>query len=229
MAITNNYAPTTAYPSDSNLVYAENFFKHLQAIENNPSFIPTVLKVDTSEPRIKVLLNSRKIDIENSEYNGFLALRKDQRATTVYFEVDRYFEDVDLQNCTCVVQYMNMGAPQGFAKLRMYPITLRDTESLEKEGKMILAWCLGNEATEYSGDLIFSLIFYSINDTGTAFKYALHTLPAVGIILPGMVYTDQQEQQQDQFLEVELSEAKENNYITLLEMIRNKNVLWIDV
>lgn len=229
MAIINNYAPTTAYPSDSNLVYAENFFNHLKMIENNLSFTPSIVKIDTDEPRIKVLLNTRKIDIENSEYNGFLALRKDQRATTVYFEVDRYFEDVDLQNCTCVVQYMNMGAPKGFAKLRMYPITLMDTESLVEEGKMILAWCLGNEATEYSGDLIFSLIFYSINDAGTAFKYALHTLPATGIVLPGMEYTDQQEQQQDQFLEVELSEAKENNYITLLEMIKNKNVLWNDL
>ena len=100
-------------------VYTEEFKSFLQRVQDQ---YPTTLRqIPLDEPRIQVDLSRRFIDIENSEYRDFLSMAEDHRAETVYFEVDRYFEDVDLFNCTCIIEYINGGGHP-----RIYPVTLKD-------------------------------------------------------------------------------------------------------
>lgn len=206
-------------------IYAEDFFQYLKNIQNSIKYTPSIQPIPSGAPTIDVNLNTREIAIEKSEYyKDFLSMREDHRAETVYFKVDRHFEDVDLNNCTCVVQYMNLGAPTGKAKLRFYPITLKDLETFKKEDKMVLAWNLGGEATEYSGTLLFSLIFYKVNNTGDKFLYALHTIPAQGTVLHGMDYTDNQGLESEVYYSL-----SEEHFNSLRSMIDNKNVYWNDV
>lgn len=146
-------------------------------------------------------------------------MAEDHRAETIYFETDRYFEDVDLFNCTCVVEYVNAGG-----EARLYPVTLKDIDSLKETGRMLLAWNIGNEATAYSGTLRFSLIFYRIDEDNHSFLYALHTLPAEGNILNGMEYTPDQEKEKDDYYSI-----SETHYASLLSIINQKNVYWVDV
>lgn len=206
-------------------IYAEDFFQHLKNIQNNLKYAPSVQPIPSGVPTIDVDLNRREIQIEKSDYyKDFLSIEEDHRAETVYFKVDRYYEDVDLNNCSCVVQYMNLGAPEGQAKLRFYPITLKDTETFRDEGKMVVAWNLGGEATEYSGTLLFSLIFYKVNDAGDKFLYALHTVPAQGTVLQGMERTKDQELENEVYYDISMQ-----HYNSLKSLIDNKNVFWTNL
>ena len=205
-------------------IYTEEFKSFLQRVQDQ---YPTTLRqIPLDQPRIQVYLNSRFIDIKNSEYKDYLSMAEDHRAETVYFEVDRYFEDVDLFNCTCIIEYINGGGHP-----RIYPVTLKDLyKDMAGRDKMILAWNIGNEATLFKGEIQFSLTFYKTSNTyndqdgtvTTEIIYALHTTPATGTILFGMEYSDLQEIERSEVYSV-------SNYEALLALINQKLVYWNDL
>ena len=157
-------------------IFANEMYKLLETVQYK--YTTTVRQLPLDEPRIQVDLNTRQIKISESEYSDFLSMEKDHRAETVQFEVDRYFEDVDLFNCTCIVEYINAKG-----QMRIYPVTLKDIKSLESQHRMILGWSLGNEATAAAGTITFSLSFYAINTETHSVVYSLQTAPAQGNIL----------------------------------------------
>ena len=68
----NNYSSglTTAHIDNTANVYTEEFKAFLQQVQ--ASYPTTVRQIPLDEPRIQVNLNTRIIDIENSEYADFL-------------------------------------------------------------------------------------------------------------------------------------------------------------
>lgn len=198
-------------------IFANEMYKLLETVQYK--YTTTVRQLPLDEPRIQVDLNTRQIKISESEYSDFLSMEKDHRAETVYFELDRYFEDVDLFNCTCIVEYINAKG-----QMRIYPVTLKDIKSLESQHRMILGWSLGNEATAAAGTITFSLSFYAINTETHSVVYSLQTAPAQGNILYGMDYTQEQEEESEDYYKL-----SENHFETLLAMINQKNVYWNDL
>lgn len=225
-------------------IYTDEFktFLHQIQIQYPAMYYDNILP---SEPIIQVDLNNRFIDIEHSEYKEFLSMQKDHRAETVYFEMDRYFEDVDLASCSCIIEYINAGK-----QARVFPVTLKSIIKRQTEDpsivaeKLLIAWNLGNEATTYKGTIQFAITFFSTvcersETTGEIIAcnivYSLHTKPATGKILEGMVYTDKQITEYIHGYNLE-----ENNYLAILNMLENqkqeltnmveqKNLYWIDV
>lgn len=226
MALNQYISPVSSLHVSESNTYTEEFKAFLQQIQ--AEYSTTLRQIPLDEPRIQVNLNTRIIDIENSEYADFLAMTEDHRATTVYFEVARYFEDVDLFNCTCIVEYINGGGHP-----RVYPVTLKDLIKGQDENgriidKMVLAWNVGSEATLYAGDIKFCLTFYKVAydevDNHCDVIYALHTTEATGYIMPGMDYSDEQEKElQDIYM------MQSEYYNSLVAMINQKNVYWNDL
>lgn len=198
-------------------IFANEIYKLLETVQYK--YTTTVRQLPLDEPRIQVDLNTREIKISESEYSDFLSMEKEHRAETVYFELDRYFEDVDLFNCTCIVEYINAEG-----QMRIYPVTVKDITSLASQHKMILAWNIGGEATVAAGTITFSLSFYAINTETHSVVYSLQTAPAQGNILYGMDYTQEQEEESEDYYKL-----SENHFETLLAMINQKNVYWNDV
>jgi hypothetical protein len=168
-------------------------------------------------------------------------MQEDHRADTIYFEMDRYFEDVDLMACTCIIEYINISSDKNQkANARIYPVTLRGLHTIldEEHGgypteKMLIAWNIGNEATLYDGILRFSITFYRVycdftkdlnNFNRFNIAYALHTDYAEGNILSGMTYTPEQKVEQENYYSL----SKEH-YTALLGIINEKNVYWNDL
>lgn len=133
-------------------VFQNEFYALLKRVQQ--SYGPIISRVPDNAVPIDVHLNTRTIDIDE---NDWLSVETDHRAEVIYLEVDRYYEDVDLLQCTIIIEYINANNDA-----RIYPISLIDTES--KPGKMILAWNIGNAATAYAGIITFSLVFYKINN-----------------------------------------------------------------
>ena len=152
----------------------EEFRQRLLDIQNSVDVVYTTLPSD--EPRFIIDANSRTITIP-VEFQ-FLGVKNDHNAETVYFEIDRYFDDEDLSQHTCVVQFANKNNSNDGG---IYPVTTMDTTSVD--GKIIFGWEIKSDATSLVGDIYFSVRFYSINSTDYIFTYNFNTLTAKSVIL----------------------------------------------
>lgn len=146
------------------------FIQRLQELQDSSSV--TYSTLPSNEPRFIIDANSRTIKIP-PEFQ-FLGVKNDHKAETVYFEIDRYFDDEDLSTHTCVVQFENKSGEGS-----IYPVTIMDTESID--GKIIFGWEILSDATTIVGDIIFSVRFYSLDNY--VFTYNFNTLPAKSVIL----------------------------------------------
>ena len=152
------------------------FRQRLQEIQNSANV--TFTHLPSNEPRFIIDANSRKINIP-LEFS-FLGVIGDHKAETIYFEIDRYFDDVDLSEHTCVIQFINKNPQTLKFNEGLYPVTTMDVNSID--GKIIFGWNIMNDATQIAGDIHFSIRFYSI-DSNNKFTYNFNTLTANSIIL----------------------------------------------
>lgn len=152
-----------------------NFLKEIQ-----DSGTTTYSALPSTEPRFLINANKRKITIP-SEFS-FLSVRYDHQAETVYFEIDRYFDDVDLSQHTCIVQFINKdeygNVSEGYYRVPVIDVTTVD-------GKIVFGWLIESGATKYAGNIEFSIRFYSITGEGDEIKflYNFNTVPSKSTIL----------------------------------------------
>lgn len=146
------------------------FMQQLQAIQDSTSVTYSTLPSD--ESRFIIDANTRSITIP-PEFQ-FLGVKNDHKAETIYFEIDRYFDAVDLSTHTCVVQFSNS------SNSGLYPVTVMDTETVD--GKIIFGWEIMNDVTAIVGNINFSVRFYSV-DENSQFIYNFNTLTANSVIL----------------------------------------------
>ena len=152
------------------------FRQRLQEIQNSVKI--TFAHLPSNEPRFIIDANSREINIP-FEFS-FLGVMGDHKAETIYFEIDRYFDDVDLSEHTCVIQFINKNPQTLKFNEGLYPVTTMDVNSID--GKIIFGWNIMNDVTQIAGDIHFSIRFYSI-DSNNKFTYNFNTLTANSIIL----------------------------------------------
>lgn len=156
---------------------ALEFRKRLQEIQNSSEPI-TFTTLPSDEPRFLIDINTRTINIP-VEFS-FLAVKNDHMAETIYFEIDRYFDDADLSEYTCVVQFLNRDSDTLLYNEGISSITSMDITTID--GKIIFGWKISNESTQYAGNLYFAVRFYSINEDNE-FTYNLNTVSAESIVL----------------------------------------------
>ena len=152
------------------------FRQKLQEIQNSANV--TFTHLPSNEPRFIIDANSREINIP-FEFS-FLGVIGDHKAETIYFEIDRYFDDEDLSTHTCVIQFVNRNPKTLKYNEGLYPVTTMDVNSID--GKIIFGWNIMNDVTQIAGDIHFSIRFYSI-DSNNKFTYNFNTLTANSIIL----------------------------------------------
>ena len=166
-------------------IVAEHYYDILKTFTIDYPSILGYIPLD--EDRIVVDLDTRKMTLPDS-LETFITMSKDHRAKTLYFEVDRYFEDVDLAKLTCCVEYITPKDEKNKveSKYRLYPITLKSIIKTAEGEKLLLAWNLGSEATSQAGVLSFALHFFQINFETNSLAYSLYTKSCHGNILGGL-------------------------------------------
>lgn len=129
-------------------------------------------------------LNERTI---KSPY--FLGVQKDQAAETIYFVVDRFYDEVDLANTACIVYYKNSKGETGF-----YPVPFYDTMTFSSVITQRYIKTAVNETTylpnkfyiKENGEYVLCFDenfninkeYYQFNDTSTNKKYEHISLTA---------------------------------------------------
>lgn len=191
---------------------------------------------DENAPSIAVLLpgteNIYDIDLNarTIESPEFLSVSKDHRAETIYFKCPRYFDNIDLTNLVCVVEYINANGDG-----RVYAVPYYDVDSFslidEEEGiyepMIIFPWCIDGEATKVGGEVTYAIRFYQLNDTGTKMIYNLNTLTAKSRVLYGIEVNN---------ADFEESEDESNYLATCLEQVMHyakkasdRDLYWINL
>lgn len=209
--------------SQVNTYLANDYYETLLDIQKNyrsanlkfPLYTTEGDEILSVQPLIDIDLNKREILLP-SEYQDFLSMERDHYAETVYFRVDRYFEDVDLFRTVIVVEYIDATGENA----RIFPVALKDIYS--EPGKIIFAWCIGNEATRVAGTIKFAVRFYLVNQQEKKFDYNLNTQPQYGNILHGMDEIDWQEEYADEF-----TPSLVHDMLAQIEM--SKHLYWTNV
>lgn len=146
------------------------------------------LMLPLDEDYFKIDANTRTISVPALFANHGVSLVGDSRAETLIFEIDRYFDFIDLLRTNIYVQWTNPAKTDG-ATL----ITLIDYD----DKKIRFGWTLSDQITVSGSEpLKFSIRMFMRNDAG-AITYSLNTLPVSVKIRPVLriaienTYTDE--------------------------------------
>lgn len=125
-------------------------------------------------------LNTRKI-----EAPPYLSVEKDHRAEAIYFKVSRFYDNYDLLNSVCIIQYINAKKES-----RAYVVPYFDATTLQESDEIIFPWLIDNEVAKIGGTITFNVRFYQLTEQKIEdtyhFLYNLNTLPATSKILTGI-------------------------------------------
>ena len=169
----------------------QEYFDNLWLIQSKNAPRKALL-LPSSEHIYEVDLHSRTIEAPE-----FLSLQKDHYAETIYFMVDRFYDNIDLSEMICVVQYIT---PSGLR--RIYAVPFYDTKTYkefinlgedEDIPKLIFPWCIDGAATRDAGEVTYSIRFYKLDQYHQTLQYNLNTLPSKSVVLHGMEVLEENE------------------------------------
>ena len=190
---------------------AQEYFNNLWRIQSDNA--PSLAVLLPSDEKIyNIDLNSRTI-----ESPEFLSLRQDHNAETIYFKINRFFDNQDLSQMICVIQFQN-GNHQG-----VYVVPYFDISTYGGEDKMLFPWCIDKTVTQFAGNVTFSVRFYRIDTVNKIFLYNLNTLSATSKILDSLENTCYEE---DEDGNVTLAATEVENIYTRLAAVEKEDIYW---
>jgi hypothetical protein len=134
------------------VILEQDYLSQLYIIQSQN---PPSLVLFPKEKRIyDVDLTTRTIEAPE-----FLSVSHDHKAETIYFRVDRFHGYMDLSNTICVVQYIT---PDG--AVHIYPVPFYDVVTERNEKKMLFPWCIDGAATQFQGDVKYSIRFFLVEE-----------------------------------------------------------------
>lgn len=196
-----------------------------------------------SYPHVSYLVPPEDSTIVNVDLNkrmvvdapDFLSVQYDHNAEVVYFKCARYYENMDLANCVCIIQYQNAPHENQAGKtvrdsglfwvpcygIGEYEVDANDPSIVTP--MLLIPWSIGGLATKYSGIISYSIRFYKMN-VGREYLFNLSTIPHNGEIKYGMdiQYTDLENYKipEDTIAQI---------YDDLSRAITQASVYWVDV
>lgn len=164
----------------------EQYQAHLHLIQNFNA--PQYVVLNPNDKIYKVDLKTREIETPE-----FLSVQEDHGSEVIYFEVDRFYDFMDLAFTTCIIHYINAEGKAG-----LYAVPFYDINTKMQERKMIFPWCIEGAASAVEGKITFTMMFYQIEaeeiknennqivDSKLNYLYRISTLSATTKILKGM-------------------------------------------
>lgn len=144
------------------------------------------------EPHFKINANTRAIEVPDDFKKNGIAVQGDDISEVVYFEIDRYFDSTDFNNCHIFIEWETPknGNEPGMKSVSIPSI--RDIES--KPGKLIFDWIISDLITKNAGTIKFAVRFFEwedannkIDTTGERiFGKSFNTLVAQAVIKPSI-------------------------------------------
>ena len=142
----------------------------------DPNEFTSMLRIPEDEPIYEIDLNKRLIAAPE-----FLSVEEDHNSEIIWFKTDRFYDNIDLYNGTCCIQYKNADQEEYFYAA---PIVV----GVEEYGseKILIPWAISKEVAKKTGVIQFSFQFFKLSEDGLRFHYILNTQIAKSKILAGL-------------------------------------------
>ena len=131
-------------------------------------------RIPADEPIYTIDLNTRQVETPE-----FLSVLEDHNAEVVWFKVDRFFDDVDLFDATCWIQYRNALGEDYVA------VTLPKVIQDNSHDMLYIPWPICSPATKAAGNVTFSFKFFKIGESKNVY-FSIHTIPTTSKVLYGL-------------------------------------------
>ena len=155
------------------IVNSDEYYKLLSQIKDyNP---PRIVPLHPDSIIMDIDLNTR--EIKSPQY---LSVQDDHLAETVYFRIDRFYDNYDLANSIGIIQYID-----ATGKGHLYPIPYYDLYTEREDNKIIFPWCIEGFATNTAGVVTYAIKFYQL-DKNNKLEYSLNTKSASSIVQKGI-------------------------------------------
>lgn len=165
---------------------------------------PVQVQLPVGEKLYPIDLNTRKIFGPEE-----LSVKENHESDLVYFTVDRYYDNVDLAETVCVVQYETKNKNDGSLFRGSYFIPLYDVTTLKDEEKIILPWQIRRYVTQTATQIKYNFRFYQIDPSTNELIYNLNTLTTTGKILDTLDYEQVAYPEDDKFYRDSLDEIRD--------------------
>ena len=154
----------------------DEYFQHLHEISlKDPSLI--ILPLD--EEKFFIDGNSRKIAVPQAFTKNGVGVQGDHYAEYIYFEIDRYFENIDFgsPSITAVVEFVDANQQKHFTKA-----WIKYTD--EKSSKVLIGWPITQDVTSKAGSIKFSVRLFELE--GNSYKRSFGTLIGQLVVNPSL-------------------------------------------
>ena len=154
----------------------DEYFQHLHEISlKDPSLI--ILPLD--EEKFFIDGNSRKIAVPQAFTKNGVGVQGDHYAEYIYFEIDRYFENIDFgsPSITAVVEFVDANQQKHFTKA-----WIKYTD--EKSSKVLIGWPITQDVTSKAGPIKFSVRLFELE--GNSYKRSFGTLIGQLVVNPSL-------------------------------------------
>ena len=156
----------------------DGYFQHLHEISlKDPSLI--ILPLD--EEKFFIDGNSRKITVPQAFTKNGVGVQGDHYAEYIYFEIDRYFENIDFgsPSITAVVEFIDANQQKHFTKA-----WIKYTD--EKSSKVTIGWPITQDVTSKAGSIKFSVRLFELDADGNSYKRSFGTLIGQLVVNPSL-------------------------------------------
>lgn len=156
----------------------DEYFQHLHEISlKDPSLI--ILPLD--EEKFFIDGNSRKITVPQAFTKNGVGVQGDHYAEYIYFEIDRYFENIDFgsPSITAVVEFVDANQQKHFTKA-----WIKYTD--EKSSKVTIGWPITQDVTSKAGTIKFSVRLFELDADGNSYKRSFGTLIGQLVVNPSL-------------------------------------------
>lgn len=154
----------------------DEYFQHLHEISlKDPSLI--ILPLD--EEKFFIDGNSRKITVPQAFTKNGVGVQGDHYAEYIYFEIDRYFENIDFgsPSIIAVVEFIDANQQKHFTKA-----WIKYTD--EKSSKVTIGWPITQDVTSKAGSIKFSVRLFELE--GNSYKRSFGTLIGQLVVNPSL-------------------------------------------
>lgn len=156
----------------------DEYFQHLHEISlKDPSLI--ILPLD--EEKFFIDGNSRKITVPQAFTKNGAGVQGDHYAEYIYFEINRYFENIDFgsPSITAVVEFVDANQQKHFTKA-----WIKYTN--EKSSKVTIGWPITQDVTSKAGIIKFSVRLFELDADGNSYKRSFGTLIGQLVVNPSL-------------------------------------------
>lgn len=163
-------------PEKDKISTLDGYFQHLHEISlKDPSLI--ILPLD--EEKFFIDGNSRKITVPQAFTKNGVGVQGDHYAEYIYFEIDRYFENIDFgsPSITAVVEFIDANQQKHFTKA-----WIKYTD--EKSSKVTIGWPITQDVTSKAGSIKFSVRLFELE--GNSYKRSFGTLIGQLVVNPSL-------------------------------------------